>query len=85
MGGLQRGLGSRIDAALVLGRIGGEEEGGIIKGSLSLLAFVVSQLDGGVICWDRNPGGGNLVGEGLQVNFGYTTFVISHGDVRLYI
>lgn len=50
MGGLQRGLGSRIDAALVLGRIGGEEEGGIIKGSLSLLAFVVSQLDGGVIC-----------------------------------
>lgn len=33
----------------------------------------------------RNAGGGNVVGEGLQVNFGYTAFVISHGDVKMYI
>lgn len=50
MSGLQRDLGARIDAVLVLDRTGGEEEGGIAKGSPRLLAFVVSRLDGGVIC-----------------------------------
>lgn len=50
MGGLQRDSGARIIAVLVLDRIGEEVEGGIAKGSPRLLAFVVSQLNGSVIC-----------------------------------
>lgn len=41
MGGLQRYLGARTDAVLVLDRTGEEEEGGIAKGSRRLLAFVL--------------------------------------------